>query len=202
VYERLVDRDVSRALAGMYRGALIVFQDAENPERIPQAAHSVRELMEKLAYSGFSDKAENMGDHTGPLKELWLEYKQSVDITASGLVDQRVGPLLMTVLQRFDVFMGWIDHNRMRGRTQAQRVLEDLKASGFTMPPEQQKRNIAQWKSLRDYFVKVAHHKETDDATFRERLAELESFLLALWMPDTAGDFAELDQITGASNAE
>jgi hypothetical protein len=202
MYERLVDRDVSGALAGMYRGALKTFQDAENPERIPQAAHSLRELMEKLAYNGFSDESGNMGDHTGPLKELWLEYKQSVGVTVSGLIDQRVGPLLMTVLQRLDVFMDWIDRNRMSGRTQAQRVLEELKASGFTMPPEQQKQNISQWMSLRTYFVRVAHHKETDEPTFRERLSELENFLLALWMPDTAGDFAELDQITGTTDAE
>jgi hypothetical protein len=202
LYERLVDRDSSGALAGMYRGALIALEDADNPDGLAQAAHSVREMMEKLAYLEHGDaEPGSMGGHTTDLKTLWNGYKESVGSTVDELHDARVGPALIEVLRQVDALVTWTERNRMSGRTQAQRVLEHLKVSGFTMPPEQQRENVKTWMDLRDFFVRASHHGATDPPTFTSQLTRLEHFLLDLWMPDTAGDFAELDRITGTADA-
>src|SRR5687768_1740148 len=44
--EALNDRDTR--LGPIYLGAVRALLDATNPERVPQAAHSIRELLEKL----------------------------------------------------------------------------------------------------------------------------------------------------------
>jgi hypothetical protein len=46
LYEALGER--AEELARMYIGALIVLANPDNPDRLPQAAHSLRELMEKI----------------------------------------------------------------------------------------------------------------------------------------------------------
>ncbi len=54
LYEALSERDTQLAneqgkkLADMYLGALRVLADEHNPDRLPLAAHGIRELLEKL----------------------------------------------------------------------------------------------------------------------------------------------------------
>jgi hypothetical protein len=203
LYQRLVDRDGSGDLAAMYRGALVTLAHVDNPDRIAQAAHSVREMMEKLAYLDHGDdEPGSLGGHADELKTVWNGYKGNTGLSLQELAGKVIGPPLMVVLQRVDALVTWKERNRLTGRQQAQRVLEQLKVSGFTMPEDQRRDNVKGWMDLRDYFVRACHHGATDFDTFTDRLHQLERFLLNLWMPDTVGDFAEIDDLTGASNAD
>ena len=46
LYEALAEQD--KRLAGIYLGSLLVLSQLENPDSLALAAHSLRELMEKL----------------------------------------------------------------------------------------------------------------------------------------------------------
>jgi hypothetical protein len=204
LYERLADREREGKLAAMYLGGLTVLTSSENPDRVAQAANSMRELMEKLSWLDFGDAERgSMGEQAKLLRKAWGDYAASTGVGLDQLVGQAVGPPLLNVLRQIDVFVSWLERNTIGRSDQAHRVVEQLKASEFSMPASQQRANVKSWMKLRTFLDEVAHHgQEASVPEFRERLAELEEFLLNLWMPDTAGDFQEIDRLLGVDDAE
>jgi hypothetical protein len=198
LYERLVDRDDLGRLAEMYLGALVVLEQTANPDRSAQACHSLRDLMEKIAYLGHGDKRrERMRQKAEPLKEAWNRHRELVGEVTDHNNGDPIGPSMLLVIAAVHEFVAWDERNLMSRKEQAQRVLEHLSVSGFVVPAAQQRENVRAWMELRDFFDDKGHHGSTTIEEVRARIGELERFLLALWMPEPTSDFPELDAITG-----
>lgn len=201
LYERLVDRDDSGTLSAMYLGALVVLEHMTNPDRIAQACHSLRDLMERIAYLGHGDrKRETMRGQLEPLKQAWNTHREIVGDVADYNAGDPIEPSMLVVVSAVAELVTWDERNLLSRKEQAQRVLEHLSVSGFIMPADQNRGNVSKWMELRDFFDRKGHHQPTTIEDVRERLAELEEFLLALWMPEPTSDFAELDAITGGGS--
>ncbi len=180
----------------MYLGALVVLEHAANPDRIAQACHSIRDLMERLAYLGHGDaRRETMREKADPLKEAWNAHRERHGEVADHNDGDPITPSMRVVFAQVDAFVSWDERNLLSRKEQAQRVLTQLNVSGFVMPATQQREHVKAWMDLREFFVKKGHHSATTVEDVRARIAELEQFLLALWMPESTSDFAELDSI-------
>jgi len=204
VYERLIERDSKGALAAMYLGALAVLDATANPDRVAQAAQSVRELMEKLPRIGRGDVDRGrMGDKAKDLENVWAGFKRSAGDDPRRLVGHTIDAEHIRVFQEVESFVLWTQRNTISRKTQARLVLEDLSVSGFAIPDELREPSIRAWKDLRDYFEDTAHHRcEASEGQCRRQIEALEEFLLNLWMPDTFGDFAALDALMGSDDAD
>jgi hypothetical protein len=202
LYEQLVSRDGAGDLAAMYRGALAVLADTSNPDRVAQAAHSLRELMEKLPRLDHGDTARgSMTTQAKTLGATWLSYRDNAEGALDEWTGQTVGPALLAVLRAVDTFVSWIERNTLSRAAQAQRVVRHLQVSGYSAPPAEAT-NAKIWKDLHSNLENISHHRVAlTDIELRVRLAQLEEFLLSLWVPETTKDFAELDEIIGGTDA-
>jgi hypothetical protein len=203
VYERLVERDGKGALAAMYLGALVVLDATANPDRVAHAAHSLRELMEKLPRIGRGDVDRGrMGDKAKDLEDVWVGFKRGTGGDPGRLAGQTIDAAHIRVFQEVESFVVWTQRNTINRKTQARLALEDLSVSGFAVPDELRESSVRAWKDLRDYFEDTAHHRgEPSEEQCRRHIEALEEFLLNLWLPDTFGDFAALDALMEADDA-
>ena len=92
-YRALAEQD--ERVAGWYLGARITLLNIENPERLQQAAHSLRELIDKLdPVLGLPAQAEvgRLGDTFDAMRTKWEEAKRKstchTDAGWSGEIDE------------------------------------------------------------------------------------------------------------------
>ena len=87
VYRALAER--SEQLAGWYLGARLATNETANPERFVHAAHSLRELMEKLS-SVMNLPAKvvggRLGDQVAKMEKAWERAKSSSSCHADGVL--------------------------------------------------------------------------------------------------------------------
>jgi hypothetical protein len=195
LYEAL--RTMSPKLGSLYLGALITHANEGNPDRLPQAAHSLRELMNAMPKAlGVEVKAldERLGDRLDSFRGSWtpLHARGQADDPWNGQIDRPI----RRFLTRSGRFFSWYDDHRPRRRAEFGDTLNRLTPSTRVLPAELQATNIAVWESMRDYFIAVCHHRETTDAeTFDRRLDQLKSFLLDRMRPRTFDDFDAMDAV-------
>jgi hypothetical protein len=186
------------ALGDMYLGALLVLREVSNPERLAQAAHSLRELMDKIPkYVDVEMKAhrETLGNKVDALDEGWRKLTQNTACHQGGSWGGNVDQPLSRYLQKLEEFFDWHAKHRPRRRVEAARLFRQLDGLQFTLPSFLEHLNVSEWQRLRDYFVSGAHHQRIDDSVFAERLESLESFLIARLHPRAYADLDEIDGI-------
>lgn len=204
LYESLTDRDPK--LAAMYLGAIMAFGQDENPERLPHAAHSLRELLEKLPrYLDVPVPAEEarLSDKVNGLAPHW--DKVTADPTWNG--NDWLGPVkdpLRSFLRRAKEFFAWCKTARPSTKTRTAIVLRGLDPTGQALPRPIEELRIQEWTEYRDYFVGIAHHGTEDEGTpFESWLTSLEGFLLDRFRPRTFRDQEQLRRIIDeAENAD
>ena len=181
-----------------------MLDSAANPDRVAHAAHSVRELMEKLSRIGRGDADRGrMGDKAKDLENVWAGFKRSAGDDPGRLAGHTIDAAHIRVFHEVESFVSWTQRNTINRKTQARLVLEDLSVSGFAIPDELREPSIRAWKNLRDYFEDTAHHRgEASEEQCRRQIEALEEFLLNLWLPDTFGDFTALDALMEADDAD
>lgn len=181
-----------------YLGARRVMQDELNPDRLAQAAHSIRELLEKspkyfdvpAVKGGSSLKAE--------AKNLAVTWDNTVknskchdDGTWSGEVDGSLRKFLVKARG----FFAWLNDERPPRVEQACGFLRATDRSPYQLPDRIEQLRLQEWDEYRDFFVGVAHHHDVGAEEFERWISALEDFLLKQLAPPTFEDPDEIRRI-------
>jgi hypothetical protein len=197
LHEALEERAAD--LARMYVGALIVLSNPDNPDQLPQAAHSLRELMEKIPrYIAVETRAsrESLRVKVRELEDRWNNTVENSACYDEGNWNGSIDRHLRRLLQRLQQFFDWFDQHHPRRRTETATVLRQLDGSGRTLPARLEDLEVEGWLAIRDYFQAVAHHgRQPPEEDFRAWMDALERFLLDRLRPRTFADFDAIDDI-------
>lgn len=191
-------------LATMYQGAVVVLRQDNNPERFVQAAHSVRELMEKFPrFAHVEQRAhgETLTQEVIRVRTLWQSATDTSPCRGKDGWSGAIDGSLSKLLEGLDRLIEWFDRHKPRRDEEAQRFLQMVEASGRALPAPLARLNTEYWMYLRGYFQGVAHHRGCNPDEFGQSLEALERFLLDLLRPHTFGDFDAIDQLVEAGES-
>lgn len=193
LYGELQKRDPP--LAQMYFGAIWVLRNNENPERIPQAAYSMREMMDKLPYFDTEKgKSPDVYGKVSGVRKFWdraIEESHCFrDSAWKGEVDESLSAFLSEMIEFFD----WYKNRPTGRRTASQFIRKQHSASYY---PEYLHRELLnKWSEAYGFFNGVLHHDNVvmhDE--FEEVLRDTERFLLDMFLPKPTEDFDLLDAL-------
>jgi hypothetical protein len=197
VYRALVEQ--STELAGLYLGACVVLMVPANPERLQQAAHSVRELINNLhTISNLPVPAEGgrLGDKFDHMTQRWEKAKRNSAAFGedgwSGCIDDAARRGFVAV----DEAIEWQRENRPKWKERHRSTLRGLDVSARPLPGFVEDHFVEIWHDLRGYFVDVCHHdRETTETEFASMIEQLEKMILDRLKPRTFRDQAKLDTL-------
>jgi hypothetical protein len=196
-YQALAEQD--GRVAGWYLGARLTLLNTRNPERLQQAAHSLRELMDKLLpILGLPAKAEGgrLGDRFAAMTARWETAKAQSRCHTDGVWSGEIDVAARRGFTAVEEVIEWQRQNRPKRKETYRATLRALDISRRPLPTWIEDTHVKLWDDLRDYFVKVCHHDhETDEDEFREALHTLESFVLERLKPRTYAEQITLDQL-------
>jgi hypothetical protein len=186
-------------LSRMYLGSVVVLRDLANPDRFPQCAHSIRELMEKLpTWFDVPTKAhrESLGNQVSNLVSSFeaMKSKSTCHNEENGW-EGEIDGRLKGFIERFEVFVTWKRNHFPRRREEAGDLLERIDASGRRLPQPLAEKNADIWMELKDYFTVSSHHpsNEIDEEEFLQWVDAFEKIILDRLVPRTFDDFKEID---------
>ena len=197
---RLADDELTRQdtkLADMYVGAVHVLHQRGNPDRIAQAAHSLRELIEKLG--------ERLGAPIagGPsLKERVHLLRQKWPNQALATVyDERMNSLsspkpVRDFLDKIRDFFDWFDQSFPSRRERIGQFLAATDPLQRRLMPAIEKAHVARWLDVRDALLAIAHHGRNPTETELQQVFDsVDSLLIERLRPKVFEQQDELDQI-------
>ena len=194
LFEALRRRDPR--VADFYRGALVVVGDRGNPEAIFQAAHSIREMLEKapLLVGGSSARSQRLSDKLAPVRAKFKKLKPSLNEDGGWQPESetKVAKILRDIRELFD----WMDANLQQRKDQMRTLLRALVGPGILLPSDVEEAEIDELMEHKDYFTNLAHHAfaATEDE-FYHRLTQAETILLRKLKPEPSADFEAIDAL-------
>lgn len=189
-------------LGAMYLGGLQVLQDAANPDRVAQSAHSMRELMEKIVElePRAAEEIQSAGSMKSRAFNLKMDFEKakrnskgySAELGGWEGFDGHLSRFLNKVADFFD----WVDSDRPSRKVQFQRTMVRLEASGRALPKPLRDRRYRAWTQLFDFFQGTSHHRGFPSLDhFHDRIGELETFLASVLVPKTFDDLDAIDAL-------
>jgi hypothetical protein len=194
VYRILNEADPE--LAGYYLGAHKTLEDTSNPERFPSAAHSLRELIEKLP-----DKHKRgvqierppsiLSDSIYAARDAWALV--AIDKTNQNLWQLPISGESNRFLRKSDKFWEWFTKHYPKRDEQRLKFIQEIH-KGTPLPPALQEKQLEQWGEYAGRFAKIAHHREKPE-DFHQLLSKFEDFLIRELDPQTTKDFARVTKL-------
>ena len=186
-------------LSKWYLGALYALENPHNPDRVSQAAHSLRELVEKLPRVVREGEVRgNAPDFAGLRRDIRAHLLKDKGRYTGAWKGKEIDGHLAETLERIDRYLE-INQQPTR-REQVQTAI-----AGIDPMARQLGRNIREkkrddlyklWRSLEGF----AHHRDLPDVEkFRECLEGLERAVFDLLAPITAQDQREIQSILALS---
>ena len=184
-------------LSSIYQGVLRTINDKSNPDRLYQAANSIRGLMDKLPeYLNVPTTTQR-----GNLKDKVIDLRNQYDRVPNELKNysnenERAGRLPKKFLKRLTDFFEWFELNNPSRRSQIEHTLKEMDIAHSGLPEPLANKEIKQWDRLRSYFIKILHYGVVaNEEEFRTNLGQLERIILNKRKPQTSEDFDEIDEI-------
>jgi hypothetical protein len=185
----------------MLLGAFYAFGNVGNPDRLPQAAQSMRELLDRLPlqYEGAPPYVPvgKSADHMHAIIDQFDKAKQTstcFDRQRSqwdGTIDAPLQNLLVTVDAIVDE-----QKKAVSKQERKKRFMRDLDPTGEPLPQVREASALKKWRDYDDYFQKVAHHNRPathDD--FEASINGCVRMLLGHLKPATSATLDALDEI-------
>ena len=186
-------------LSKWYLGALYAWSNPDNPDRVSQAANSLRELVEKLPRVVQEiDVQEMASSHEGSIfremrsdmEKHIREYKQN---HPGGWKGQKIDNNLAEALAILD---NYLERNKQPNRAEKmKKAVTSIDPMVDRLGSQIQK---AKWSGLHKLWKKLegfTHHNSRPDREFRTCLEELERTVIDLLAPITAQDQGEIQAI-------
>lgn len=177
-------------LADWYLGAITVLTQESNPERFAQAAHSMREILEKLPEEielPISKNPSSLSDRVKSLNAQWKRVKRQPEYITPD--NQRLTRFFGILSDFFADF----EDTFSTSREVAKIIQDELDPLGARMPSVLSEERSKDWVALRNYFVDVCHHRFLpDQSEFLAKFAAVEAFLLDLASPKSVDNQAQI----------
>jgi hypothetical protein len=210
IHQEIFDalRERSDELANLYMGAIAVLQQTSNPDRVAQAASSLRQLM--VDAPRFMDlsvplkKRASLNDMVGAYSKRWRDCQKQSKNHSDGKWDGEIDRFLLTFLKHTEEFVSFYDETHVKIIEKATIVIRHLDQLRDRLPDPLLKLRAKEWQEMYDFFTTSLHHGRFPSDKELEGWAEaLGRFLLAGWRPETAADQENLKKIIeeGESNA-
>jgi hypothetical protein len=207
LFEALSKKDMR--LAEMYRGALMAFENSDNPESLVHVCHSLRELMEKIPrwYEAVlaAEKVPRLNQRVRTLEQRWKTARQRTKCLTDGKWEGAIDRPLGTALTEIESFFELIATDMPMRKQRTAGMLRSLDPLRLPLPVKIEEHRVEEWSDCHDYFTDVSHHQK---ATCRDDLAQwlyfLEGFLLDLVRPRTFDKHRDIDEVVkqGERNAD
>lgn len=194
--KRTKDGLKSWGLRQIYLGALCAADDSRNPDRFAHAAHSFRELMEKLPWSIKSATVPSpKGNPPGlkamvnELREIWKKTKRkSATFKQANLVGAAID-------KHVEIFIGQLDGFFEKSTTllptkvqQGKSLLQHTDLLPYPLPEKIERIRLEEWKEYDEFFQGIAHHQAVQsEADFNAWVLRFEVFLLDRLSPRAHG---------------
>jgi hypothetical protein len=189
-------------LGGIYVGFFAALAATDNPDHLAHAAHSARELMEKLAFQvndpepkelrgrGLGQVVDELGECLDALRQTHGDGPLEGQITAS----------VQALVAKVEYVIDWNDKKVLTRSRQAEVVTGFI---GGALPEPLAKTETRRWRDLHDFFQKVAHHRaDPSTRAVSDHFAEVEEFLFRRWLPQTTEDLSAIDELLGKPDAD
>ena len=197
LYNILVEKD--NLIGDMYYGALIALSNNFNPDYIAQAAHSIRELMEKLPRLidvPIDVSRLTLKNQVNNVNVIWKKCKKNSICINNGNWNGVIDRHLNNLLTKLESFFCWVEKYMPERKFETSRMLRQLDPSDIQLPEIIYKREVDNWFDIKDYFTCLSHHnKESDIEEFNQWLYSLERFLLNILKPRTGETLETIDKI-------
>jgi len=188
VFEELVG--VHPDLGSYYFGAVTVLSDTSNPEAPYQAAHSLRELMEKLPKYRDVDVAGGVGQLKVVAQRVqawWLDRKAQGLRCLKGACEVEGGDLVSVLDELDSVLVGSMTRSQ-----EAEAALRSFDPAGADVDS----RTLKDWRRLRGKLSDLSHHSDTvPPESVHVLLVQFGSLFLSLASPTPSDDLSLLDDI-------
>ena len=187
--------------AQIYLGAITTLKNTKSPERIPQAAHSIRELIEKLP-SRLEINRAKVGDvshKVNLLRESWEKTLEESGSYEGKIWEGEIDAPLLGFLDELQGFFCWFRTLRPAAKKVDSQVIRKLEISNIPLPDFLHDKNVTILKKTREYFVDIAHHRVRNigQEEFESKLDGFELFLLQRFIPKPTADFRSIDVLIG-----
>ncbi len=169
------DHDDGRALAPMYVGALFAWHHGSaNPERGAQAAHSLRELIEKL---GFRPDG-TLGQQVNPVLNAWREAREQSTCRSGGSWSGPVDVHVVAIIEAVGRLATWADAHLADWDKKLQRWVGTHSRQRDRMSDDEIRDDAHTLFILRQVFLAVCHHGTPRGLTLQEAMRSLDQMLL------------------------
>ena len=196
VWEALREKETEKyPLSEWYRGALYALDNPYNPDRVSQAAQSLRELLEKLPrlIQG-TDVQGGWSGFRGMRRSIYERILQDKKCYPKGWKGEKINVHLDKTLRKIE---NYLERNQQPTRREwIQRAVAaiDPMADRLSSKIQEAKRDqlLYLWQRLEAF---THHNSEPNEEEFRKCLEELEKTVLDLLAPITAQDQTEIQTI-------
>ncbi len=196
VVQSLRSRETERyPLSRWYLGALYAVSEKNNSDRYSQAAHSLRELIEKLPLVIHESDFQIGGyDVTSHRRDIYNRLQKDRIRYADGWSSQVIDPQLSNTLRKVEVYFQNVQKPSRRERIQKLVARVDPLADQLDRRIQESK--LEKIHQLSQELVQIAHHRRTSMASgLKECPRSLEAIILDLLAPITAQDQMEIQSI-------
>ncbi|RIL07005.1 MAG: hypothetical protein DCC71_04640 [Proteobacteria bacterium] len=183
----------------MYLGAYQALSRHPDADCVPQACHSMRELMTRLPASFDVPMPEHKLTLKEKVRNLQDSWKKLVEKHGNGgdwpsQVDGRI----CAFLDAANTFFEWLLQHLPKRKDETRSVIRLMDGSGQQLPPALEDEQVDQWERLRQFFVSVSHHgKQASVEDTLKQISILESLLIAWLLPAPYEDYAVIDKLIG-----
>jgi hypothetical protein len=186
----------------MYSGVAHIMAQPGMPDWLSMAAHSMRELMERLpvAVDLPADPKSGLFPRLDALEDAFGDATAQSECRREDGWGGTIDPPLERLLVRVGAL---VDERRTRVPSQRQSASELLQRldPGPARPDDLRRDEARFWMDSRRFFERVSHHHhvfgdvEVDESSFGERVRAVEELLLTKLRPSAATDYEQIDAL-------
>ena len=199
--EALKDRDTEEyPLSRWYLGALHALNNEQNPDRISQAAQSLRELLEKLprVVLGLGIQG-GTSDFVGMRRSIIKRILKDKNRYSKGWLNEKIDAPLAKTLKKMVRYFELNQQPTRKQQIQTAVAALDPMSNRFDRKTQEKKRD--EFNNLWQRLERYAHHKTYPNLEeFGSCLKDIETAVFDLLAPITAENQKEIQTILGNAN--
>jgi len=186
-------------LAPWYVSFFHALRDSNNPDALPQAAHSAREMLEKLPEAlGITSKRQTAGlNRADNVADAWARVTQKAWTQASECSPMADDCPVRSLAPRLAVLTEVLGDRKRKAMFRE--TLAQLDPGGGSFPANLLESAATQYEEAFDVFKMVAHHRmpQATQGDVLKALRGFEELLLPMLEPEGDADLVELSALIG-----